>query len=243
MLGTDYLVGVAAGLPAEFILPGALRTVVMDSAHARAGFVKAGFGAKLAAWAETPTSAETLLKAAHTDLLDLEVCDLLGRCQRQPRSDLSRGVCSRTSLPREELTSPSPHLHRVGTAGRVAGEPAFHSDPERTFLHAMDQVGRDGGTSSYFRVSTRPIDPTLARVPDDPRLPRLPAARPALIRHRRQRHRQAVPASRPSAARHGARRALAHPLVPFRSSRGPHPVPRGHGVKAIIQLVDAHRIH
>lgn len=79
VLGTDYLVGVAAGLPAEYTLPGALRTVVMDSAQAQAGFAKAGFGAQLAAWAETPTSAETLLKAAHTDLLDLEVCDLLGR--------------------------------------------------------------------------------------------------------------------------------------------------------------------
>ncbi|WP_139978279.1 transketolase-like TK C-terminal-containing protein [Nocardioides litoris] len=49
----------------------------------------------------------------------------------------------------------------------TAWEPAFAQDLEWTFLHAMGQVGVPSGTSSYFRLSTRPIDPALARVPDD----------------------------------------------------------------------------
>ena len=32
----------------------------------------------------------------------------------------------------------------------------------------MSLIGRPGGTSSYFRLSTRPIDPELAAVPEDP---------------------------------------------------------------------------
>ena len=49
----------------------------------------------------------------------------------------------------------------------TAWEPAFAQDLEWTFLHAMGQVGVPGGTSAYFRLSTRPIDPDLARVPTD----------------------------------------------------------------------------
>ena len=55
----------------------------------------------------------------------------------------------------------------------------------------MDRVGVEGGTSSYFRLSTRPVDPALAAVPDDEALAerrrqqavaggyRLPAPHPA----------------------------------------------------------------
>jgi pyruvate dehydrogenase E1 component len=32
----------------------------------------------------------------------------------------------------------------------------------------MSRVGVPGGTSSYFRLSTRPVDPVLADLPDDP---------------------------------------------------------------------------
>lgn len=67
----------------------------------------------------------------------------------------------------QSITTPSIGLEQPGC---VAWEPAFPGDVEWTFLHAMDQVGREGGTSAYFRLSTRPIDPALARVPQDPHL-------------------------------------------------------------------------
>ncbi len=34
----------------------------------------------------------------------------------------------------------------------------------------MSQVGLPGGSSSYFRLSTRPLDPSLANLPEDPAL-------------------------------------------------------------------------
>lgn len=50
----------------------------------------------------------------------------------------------------------------------VAWEPAFAQDLEWTLLHALSQLGRADGTSAYFRLTTRPIDQTLADVPSDP---------------------------------------------------------------------------
>lgn len=50
----------------------------------------------------------------------------------------------------------------------VAWEPAFGQDLEWTLLHALSQLGRPGGTSAYFRLTTRPVDQALAQVPDDP---------------------------------------------------------------------------
>ncbi len=64
----------------------------------------------------------------------------------------------------QSVTTPSIGLEQPGV---VAWEPAFAQDLEWCFLHAMDAVGRAGGTSAYFRLSTRPVDPALARVPDD----------------------------------------------------------------------------
>ena len=49
--------------------------------------------------------------------------------------------------------------------GCVAYEPAFGQDLEWTLLHALGQPGRFDGTASYFRLSTRPIDQSLASVP------------------------------------------------------------------------------
>jgi pyruvate dehydrogenase E1 component len=49
----------------------------------------------------------------------------------------------------------------------IAWEPAFGQDLEWTLLHALSLLGRPGGSSSYFRLSTRPIDQTLAAVPAD----------------------------------------------------------------------------
>jgi pyruvate dehydrogenase E1 component len=54
--------------------------------------------------------------------------------------------------------------------GCVAYEPAFGQDLEWCLLHALGRLGRPGGTSAYFRLSTRPIDPQQAAVPEDPAL-------------------------------------------------------------------------
>jgi pyruvate dehydrogenase E1 component len=67
----------------------------------------------------------------------------------------------------QSITTPSIGLEQPSC---VAWEPAFAQDLEWTFLHAMSQVGVPGGTSAYFRLSTRPIDPELARLPADPAL-------------------------------------------------------------------------
>jgi pyruvate dehydrogenase E1 component len=45
--------------------------------------------------------------------------------------------------------------------GCVAWEPAFGQDLEWALLHALGRLGREGGTSAYFRLSTRPIDQGL----------------------------------------------------------------------------------
>jgi pyruvate dehydrogenase E1 component len=74
----------------------------------------------------------------------------------------------------QSITTPSIGLEQPGC---VAWEPAFAQDLEWCLLHAMSQVGVPGGTSAYFRLSTRPIDPELARVPEDTDL-----------RERRRRH-------------------------------------------------------
>ena len=50
----------------------------------------------------------------------------------------------------------------------IAWEPAFGQDLEWTLLHALSLLGRPDGTSSYFRLSTRPIDQALAAVSADP---------------------------------------------------------------------------
>jgi pyruvate dehydrogenase E1 component len=50
----------------------------------------------------------------------------------------------------------------------VAWEPAFGQDLEWTLLHALSRLGRPDGTSAYFRLTTRPLDQTLAAVPTEP---------------------------------------------------------------------------
>lgn len=88
----------------------------------------------------------------------------------------------------QSITTPSIGLEQPGC---VAWEPAFAQDLEWCLLQAMSRVGVEGGTSSYFRLSTRPVDPALARLPTDPLLQerrrqqavaggyRLPAEHPA----------------------------------------------------------------
>jgi pyruvate dehydrogenase E1 component len=50
----------------------------------------------------------------------------------------------------------------IGQPGCTAWEPAFGQDLEWTLLHALSRLGRPGGESAYFRLSTRPIDQSLA---------------------------------------------------------------------------------
>lgn len=50
----------------------------------------------------------------------------------------------------------------------IAWEPAFGQDLEWTLLSALSRLGRPDGTSSYFRLTTRPIDQALAAVPQQP---------------------------------------------------------------------------
>ena len=50
----------------------------------------------------------------------------------------------------------------------TAWEPAFGQDLEWTMLAALANLGHRGGTSAYFRLSTRPIDQELADLPDEP---------------------------------------------------------------------------
>lgn len=54
-------------------------------------------------------------------------------------------------------------------------EPAFAQDLEWTMLEAIRDVADPAGGSAYFRLSTRPVDQSLARVPED-----------ALLRERRR---------------------------------------------------------
>ena len=67
----------------------------------------------------------------------------------------------------QSVTTPSIGLEQPGC---IAWEPAFAQDLEWCVLYAMERVGVPGGTSSYFRLSTRPIDPALAQVPGKPAL-------------------------------------------------------------------------
>jgi pyruvate dehydrogenase E1 component len=65
----------------------------------------------------------------------------------------------------QSITTPSVGLEQPRC---VAWEPAFGQDLEWTLLHALSRLGREHGTSAYFRLTTRPIDQALAALPADP---------------------------------------------------------------------------
>ncbi|MGN7782197.1 transketolase-like TK C-terminal-containing protein [Mycolicibacterium sp. 22603] len=65
----------------------------------------------------------------------------------------------------QSIKTPSIGLEQPGC---VSYEPAFAVDVEWTLLDSISRLGRPGGSSSYLRLSTRPVDQTLAGVPDDP---------------------------------------------------------------------------
>ena len=65
----------------------------------------------------------------------------------------------------QSIKTPSIGLEQPGC---TSYEPAFALDTEWCLLAAMAQLGRPGGGSAYLRLSTRPVDQTLAGVPADP---------------------------------------------------------------------------
>jgi pyruvate dehydrogenase E1 component len=65
----------------------------------------------------------------------------------------------------QSITTPSIGLEQPGC---IAWEPAFAQDLEWCMLESMSKVGVPGGTSAYFRLSTRPVDQTMAQVPQEP---------------------------------------------------------------------------
>ncbi len=74
----------------------------------------------------------------------------------------------------QSIKTPSIGLEQPGC---VSYEPAFAIDVEWTLLSCIGRLGRPDGTSAYIRLSTRPVDQSLAAVPED-----------AAGRERRRRH-------------------------------------------------------
>lgn len=65
----------------------------------------------------------------------------------------------------QSIKTPSIGLEQPGC---ISYEPAFALDTEWTLLASIGRLGRPDGTSAYLRLSTRPVDQTLAAVPTDP---------------------------------------------------------------------------
>jgi pyruvate dehydrogenase E1 component len=65
----------------------------------------------------------------------------------------------------QSITTPSLGLEQPGC---ISYEPAFAIDVEWTLLASLARLGKPDGTSAYLRLSTRPVDQTLAAVPADP---------------------------------------------------------------------------
>ncbi|KAB8159452.1 pyruvate dehydrogenase [Streptomyces sp. 3MP-14] len=93
----------------------------------------------------------------------------------------------------QSITTPSLGIEQPGC---VTWEPAFALDTEWVLLAALARLGRPDGGSAYLRLSTRPVDQTLAAVPTDP------AAR-------ERRRRQVVAGAYPLRRRDGARVTIA----------------------------------
>ena len=65
----------------------------------------------------------------------------------------------------QSIKTPSIGIEQPGC---VSYEPAFAIDTEWALLASIARLGRPDGTSAYLRLSTRPVDQTLADVPTDP---------------------------------------------------------------------------
>jgi pyruvate dehydrogenase E1 component len=65
----------------------------------------------------------------------------------------------------QSIKTPSIGLEQPGC---ISYEPAFAIDTEWVLLAALGRLGRADGCSAYLRLSTRPVDQSLAAVPVDP---------------------------------------------------------------------------
>lgn len=65
----------------------------------------------------------------------------------------------------QSITTPSLGIEQPGC---VTYEPAFAIDAEWCLLTALGNLGHPEGSSAYLRLSTKPVDQTLAAVPADP---------------------------------------------------------------------------
>lgn len=65
----------------------------------------------------------------------------------------------------QSIKTPSIGLEQPGC---VTYEPAFAIDTEWTLLASLGRLGKPDGSSAYLRLSTRPVDQSLAAVPTDP---------------------------------------------------------------------------
>jgi pyruvate dehydrogenase E1 component len=74
----------------------------------------------------------------------------------------------------QSIKTPSIGLEQPGC---VSYEPAFAIEVEWTLLESISRLGRPDGSSSYLRLSTRPVSQSLAAVPTD-----------SAARERRRRH-------------------------------------------------------
>lgn len=93
----------------------------------------------------------------------------------------------------QSIKTPSIGLEQPGC---ISYEPAFAIDVEWTLLASIARLGRPNGASAYLRLSTRPVDQSLAAVPADP------AAR-------ERRRRQVVAGGYPLQRRDGAQVTIA----------------------------------
>jgi pyruvate dehydrogenase E1 component len=64
----------------------------------------------------------------------------------------------------QSVITPSIGLEQPGV---TAWEPAFAQDLEWVLLHALSRLGRPDGESAYVRLTTRPLDQSLAAIPSD----------------------------------------------------------------------------
>jgi pyruvate dehydrogenase E1 component len=65
----------------------------------------------------------------------------------------------------QSVTTPSLGIEQPGC---TSYEPAFAIDTEWCLLAALGELGKPDGSSAYLRLSTRPVDQSLAEVPTDP---------------------------------------------------------------------------
>src|SRR4051812_11708546 len=64
----------------------------------------------------------------------------------------------------QSITTPSIGLETPGT---TCYEPAFAVETEWCLLDALSRLGRYDGESAYLRLTTRPLDQSLAALPED----------------------------------------------------------------------------